>query len=137
VLDGLAATLAARHATSAEVATLREILTRQANTPADDTATLARLNEQFHNLVYAAARNPYLRDAAGALKSSLALLPGTTYSSPNRPTEALRQHQELVDAIADHQDELAGQIARDHMRAAEQIRLLMLADDPYPTLMPD
>lgn len=128
-LDGLAATLAARHATAAEIATLRELLARQADTPSDDTATLARLNERFHNLIYVAARNEYLRAALDALRSSLALLPGTTYSSPGRAAEALEQHAALIEAIASREYELAGRLAREHILAAERIRLLMLSDE--------
>jgi DNA-binding GntR family transcriptional regulator len=126
VLDGLAGTLAARHATRAEVTTLREMLRRQEETA--DAETLARLNAQFHGLIYSAARNPYLRDVVEALQSSLELLPGTTYSAKGRPSEALEQHRALVDAIEAHDPELAGHVSREHLRAAERIRLLMLAE---------
>jgi DNA-binding GntR family transcriptional regulator len=127
VLEGLSARLAAGHASSAEVAALRELVGKQAATPDADVGGLARLNRQFHQVIYRSARNRYLLDVLESLDSALALLPGTTYSAAGRPTSALAEHRAIVDAIDARDAAAAEAAARAHIRAAEAIRLLMLA----------
>ena len=129
VLEGLAARLAARQASPAEVAALHDNIARQRETPPDDPERLARLNLQFHAIIYRASRNRYLASALDGLETALALLPGTTYAGTDRPSEALAQHERLVDAIEAHDDQRAEDVARDHIRSAERIRLLMIAVD--------
>jgi DNA-binding GntR family transcriptional regulator len=126
VLEGLAAHLAAQQASAAEIAALEIVLDRQAETLESDGATLAQLNHVFHDRIYRTARNRYLLQVLGALESSLALLPGTTYDHPGRAAGALTEHQAIVKAIAAHDPEAAECAARAHIRAAERIRLLML-----------
>lgn len=128
VLEGLAARLAARQASNAEIAALHRNLERQADTTVDQVDVLSRLNHQFHGTIYRASRNRYLVAALEALETPLALLQGTTYSGTDRPGEAFSQHRALVDAIEARQDDVAETIARDHIRAAERVRLLMLAE---------
>jgi DNA-binding GntR family transcriptional regulator len=132
VLEGLAARLAASHASRGEVDALRESLERQRRTPPEEAAALAGLNEQFHGMMYRAARNRYLVAALESLESALALLPGTTYSGSDRPGEALEQHEALVDAIEARRDDDAEHLARQHIEAAERIRLRMLSDYRRP-----
>lgn len=127
VLEGLAGRLAAQHATSAEVAAMRDLLERQARTRADDLPGLTRLNQLFHEVVSRAARNRYLSSVLDSFQSSLALLPGTTYSAPTRPAGALKEHTDIVDAIEKRDAERAEHLARQHMRAAERIRQLMIS----------
>lgn len=127
VLEGLAGRLAAQHATSAEIAAMRDLLERQARTHPDDSASLVRLNQLFHEAVSRAARNRNLSNVLDAFQSSLALLPGTTYTAPGRPATALKEHTEVVDAIERRDAERAELAAREHMRAAERIRQLMIS----------
>jgi DNA-binding GntR family transcriptional regulator len=127
VLEGLAGRLAAQHASSAEIGAMRDLLERQARTHSDDSAALARLNRLFHEVIYRATHNRYLINTLDGFESSLALLPGTTYVAPGRPSEALKQHGELVDAIEAHDRERAEEVARRHVRAAERIRLQLIS----------
>jgi DNA-binding GntR family transcriptional regulator len=127
ILEGLAARLAARHASGAEVATLRDLVDRQAASTDADPETLAQLNRHFHQLIYRATRNRYLLGVLQSLESSLALLPGTTYSAPGRGVEALDEHRAILEAIEQHDDDRAEATARTHIQAAERIRLRMLA----------
>lgn len=127
VLEGLAARLAAQHASPAEIAAMRDLLRRQERTRSGDTATLARLNRQFHDVIYRAARNRYLADLLNAFESSLTLLPGTTYSAAGRAVSALTEHTDMVRAIERHDAARAERLAREHIRAAEKIRVLMIS----------
>jgi DNA-binding GntR family transcriptional regulator len=129
VLEGLAGRLAAQHASAAEIAAMRDQLERQRRTHDDDVAALARLNRLFHDVIYRAARNRYVIEVLDWFESSLALLPGTTYAAPGRPANALAEHSVIVDAIAQRDADRAETLLRQHVRAAEQIRLLMIAGD--------
>lgn len=126
LLEGFAARLAARHASDAEIATLRDLLARQNKTPANDADRLAHINKSFHEAIYRAARNRYLSDMLRSIESALALLPATTYAHPGRPQSALTEHTAIVDAIADRDVDQAEDAARSHIRAAELVRLLMI-----------
>lgn len=127
VLEGLAARLAAQHASSAEIAAMRDLLERQTRTQPGDAAALARLNRVFHDVVYRAARNRYLVSVLDSFEGTLALLPGTTYMARGRPATALKEHHEIVDAIEQHRSERAEAVASAHVRAAEHLRLLMIS----------
>lgn len=134
VLEGLAGRLAAQHASPAEIGAMRDLLERQVRTHRDDLPALARLNRLFHDVIYRATRNRYLIEVLDSFETSLALLPGTTYVGTGRPASALREHAELVDAIEKRDADRAERTARDHVRAAERIRLLMIsggADGPH------
>jgi DNA-binding GntR family transcriptional regulator len=129
VLESLAARLAARQATQAEIGLLKENLRRQEELDSSEVDPLLQLNSQFHAAVYRASRNRYLIAALQTLETPLALLRGTTYADSKRPAEALEQHRALVDAIENGDADLAHEIAADHVRAAERIRLVRLAED--------
>lgn len=127
VLEGLAARLAAQHASAAEIGAMRDLLERQARTRADDVAALAKLNRLFHDVIYRATHNRYLVGTLDGLESSLALLPGTTYIAGGRAAVALRQHGDVVSAIERHDADRAEEVARKHIHDAERIRLLMIS----------
>lgn len=120
-LASLAARLAAENATAMEIATMRDVIEHEGSTPPKQFRSILRMNNLFHQLVYRAARNPYLNQVLGSLEASLALIPGRTYLGSNRPELAVRQHRGLVDAIAARDADLAEKRARAHMEASEQI----------------
>jgi DNA-binding GntR family transcriptional regulator len=136
VLEGLAGRMAAQHASSAEIAAMRELNARQSRTHADDLPGLARLNRLFHDVIYRAARNRYLISVLDSFESSLALLPGTTYVAPGRAESALKEHTELVDAIERRDSDKSESLARHHVRVAERIRQLMISGDGAELLVP-
>ena len=127
VLEGLAGRLAAQHASVAEIGAMRDLLERQARAHAEDYAALARLNRLFHDVIYRATHNRYLISTLDGFEGSLALLSGTTYVAPGRAKTALKEHGELVDAIEGRENNLAEEVARRHVRAAERIRLQLIS----------
>lgn len=129
VLESFAASRAARQATSAEIALLRGNLRKQQEADQDDIPLLLQLNYQFHEIIVQTSRNRYLQASLHALEAPLALLRGTTYAEPHRRQEALEQHTALVEAIANGDPDSAHRLAAQHVRTAEQIRLMNLADD--------
>src|SRR3546814_13781262 len=83
VLEGTAAGLAARHASEAEIAVLRDIM---AGDPGDDAEPhrLAQHNRQFHRALYRAAHNRYLLKTLNVLRAAMARLGSTTLSRTGR-----------------------------------------------------
>lgn len=128
VLESFAASRAARQATSAEVALLRANLRKQEEADQEDIPLLLQLNAQFHETIVQTSRNRYLHASLHALEAPLALLRGTTYADPARRQEALEQHRDLVEAIANGDSRTAEELAATHVRTAEQIRLMNLTD---------
>jgi len=124
VLEGSAAGLAARHATDAEISTLRAIADRDRNTR--DTARLAEINRVFHDALYRAAHNRYLVKTLNTLRQSMALLGQTTLAMPGRSATALEEHRRLIRALEKRDVEGATKAAREHIRAAYSARMKQL-----------
>jgi DNA-binding GntR family transcriptional regulator len=126
VLEGTAAGLAARHASEAEIDTLREIVQRDREI-GTDPARLARSNRLFHEAMFRCAHNRFLMRFVNSLRQSMVLLGRTTLGIAGRPETARAEHVAIVEAIARRDVEGATAAARAHIRAAYRARLgLML-----------
>ncbi|MBK3735217.1 FCD domain-containing protein [Azospirillum brasilense] len=128
VLEGTAAAMAARHASEAEVANLEHLLSLE-DRFADDAAGMAEHNRRFHEAIYRSAHNRYLLRTLNALQDPLSLLSKTTFSLTERRTAAHPEHVAIVEAIRARDPERAECAARAHIRAAQQARLRIMAED--------
>lgn len=128
VLEGTAAALTAKHASPAEIDTLRDIL-EEDRTRLDDPTTLARTNRQFHEVLYHGAHNRYLLKSLHALREAKALLGRTTLTLPGRAAASLDEHARIVEAIERGDSDDAEAAAQAHMRAAHRARLRVILDD--------
>lgn len=128
VLEGMAARLAAQHASDAEVVTLRKLLDQHVAAN-DDAERLAAINLRFHRAIYEAAHNRFLLRALNALNDSLALLGETTYRARGRGDSAHREHEKVVDAIEARDADAAEGAARHHIRESRGVRLAMMFED--------
>ena len=124
-LEGLAASLAARHISDTELELLRSLM-EQAD-KASDPKVLAGLNKRFHETIYMASHNRYLIQNLNSLRGSLALLKGTTYSAEGRAEKAQIEHREIFEAIAKRDPVAAEATARKHLIGAELARLMMMS----------
>jgi DNA-binding GntR family transcriptional regulator len=125
VLEGAAATLAAQHATAAEVDFLKQIL-REEVAAKDDAGRLLAINKELHGCIYRAANNRYLVRTLQSLQDELDQLRGTTFSWPGRPKVALKEHRAIVQAIERKDARAAETAARLHVRSALRLRLLIM-----------
>lgn len=125
VLEGTAAGLAARYATEAEIAILRQIIKKDQE-PGIDTAGLASNNKLFHQALYRSAHNRYLLKTLSTLRESMALLGQTTLAIPGRAHSAIDEHVELLSAIERHDCAVAEAAARKHIRSAYEARMQLL-----------
>ncbi len=129
VLEGTAASLAAQHATEAEIASLKDLVGMEASIGANEQG-LSDHNIAFHNAIYAAAHNRYLLRSLNGLRDSMALLGDTTYSILGRAKAACAEHNAVVDAIARRDADGADEAMRAHMRGAQHARLRQMHGQP-------
>lgn len=124
ILEAAAARLAARHASEAEIESLRDLEERFE--AAGDALEMARINRLIHDGIFAASRNRYLESALQELQDAIALLGRTTFTVDGRPDPAAREHRELIEAMAAHDGDRAEAIARAHIHEALRARLKVM-----------
>jgi DNA-binding GntR family transcriptional regulator len=127
-LEGLAAKLAARHATEEEVRFLKEMV-EEDKARVGDPAALARTNRRFHRQVHLASHNRYLVQQLDLVYRSMALMATTSLSAKGRSEVALAEHAQIVDAIARGDGEAASAALRSHISRAFEARLRRDAED--------
>ena len=124
VLEGLAAREAARHVTAAEVEELQSMLKRHRKALAGPDAIVywqATANSDFHFRIAKIARNHQLFDLlSGEYYTLFRLYRMQHRLVPGRARRALLEHERIVDAIADHDCELAELLMRRHIAAARK-----------------
>ncbi|SFR03495.1 GntR family transcriptional regulator [Poseidonocella sedimentorum] len=121
-LEGLAARLAAQHATEEEVRVLRDMLDSD-RLLAKDPAALARTNRRFHKMVHLASHNRYLVQQLDLVYRSMALMATTSLSSEGRAEIALAEHDEIVQAIEKRDSDRAYAALKSHISKAYVTRL--------------
>ena len=121
-LEGLAARLAARHATDEEVRVLRAMAEEDRRLANDPTA-LARANRRFHHQIHLASHNRYLVQQLDLVHRSMALMARTTLAAKGRDAVSLAEHQDIVDAIAARDEARAEAALRRHISMAFETRL--------------
>ncbi|MBM2292311.1 GntR family transcriptional regulator [Sulfitobacter pseudonitzschiae] len=121
-LEGLAANLAARHATAEEVRVLREMVQAD-NKLLNDPAAMARANRRFHKQIHLASHNRYLVQQLDLVHRSMALMATTTLAAEGRAEIAQQEHDAIVRAIEAGDGAAAGAALREHISVAFMTRL--------------
>lgn len=121
-LEGLAARLAARHATPEEVRVLRDMLEAD-QALVDDPKALSRANRRFHKQIHLASHNRFLVQQLDLVHRSMALLATTSLSAEGRSRSTLLEHAAIVTAIEAGDGEGAAAALRDHISKAFITRL--------------
>lgn len=125
VLEGTAARLAARAASPVELEELQAINEEMA-AARNDSATLVRLNRQFHTRLLDAARNRFLLQSMASVEMTLMILGPSSMESPERAQQALDEHRALLEALFARDGAAAENAMREHMEHAQLTRLRML-----------
>ncbi|MCV2868165.1 GntR family transcriptional regulator [Defluviimonas sp. WL0002] len=121
-LEGLAARLAAKHATEEEIRVLEDMIDED-RAHLSDPEALSRANRRFHKQIHLASHNRYLVQQLGLVHRSMALLATTSLAAEGRGEAALAEHDAIVSAIANG-DEIGAQTAlRAHISKAFETRL--------------
>lgn len=121
-LEGLAASLAARHATDEEKRILRDMVEAD-NRLIDDPVALARANRRFHKQIHLASHNRYLVQQLDLVYRTMALMATTSLAAAGRTRIAQSEHDTIVKAIESSDEQAAGKALRDHISVAFMTRL--------------
>ncbi len=121
-LEGLAARLAARHATDEEVRVLRAMI-EDDRALTGDPRLLARANRRFHRQLHLASHNRFLVQQLDLVYRSMALLATTSLSAAGRGAAALNEHEAIVRAIEAHDPDGSYVALRQHISRAYETRL--------------
>ena len=126
-LEGLAARLAARHATPEEVRVLREMVQAD-DALVDQPQALSRSNRRFHKQVHLASHNRYLVQQLDLVYRSMALMAETSLAAEGRGEIAQAEHAKIVSMIEAHDEDGAAEALRAHISLAFVTRLKQVAD---------
>ncbi|MCV6587255.1 MAG: GntR family transcriptional regulator [Marinibacterium sp.] len=121
-LEGLAARLAARHATGEEIQLLRSMVDDD-RALVDTPAELARANRRFHKQIHLASHNRYLVQQLDLVYRTMALMATTSLAARGRGQIALDEHDAIVRAIETRDEDAAYTTLRDHISVAFMTRL--------------
>ena len=121
-LEGLAARLAARHATSEEVRVLRDMVEEDRRL-VDDPSALSRANRRFHKQIHLASHNRFLVQQLDLVHRSMALMATTSLAAEGRGENALDEHAAIVSAIEGRDETAAYDALKSHISVAFVTRL--------------
>ncbi|MCA8884047.1 MAG: GntR family transcriptional regulator [Rhodobacteraceae bacterium] len=121
-LEGLAARLAAQHATAEEMRVLRGMVTADQEF-IDDPAALVRANKRFHHQIHLASHNRYLVQQLDLVHRTMALLASTSLAVEGRGEKALAEHAAIVAAIEARDGDAASAALKTHISTAFETRL--------------
>lgn len=127
-LEGLAARLAARHATPEEIRVLRDMLEAD-RTLLGDPSAMSRANKRFHKQIHLASHNRFLVQQLDLVHRSMALLATTSLAAEGRGEVALAEHAAIVNAIEAGDGDAADKALREHISKAFVTRLRLDATE--------
>lgn len=115
-LEGLAARLAARRMTSEEMAQLRQAhdLCRK-RIDENDHEGFFKANNEFHDLIFSAARSQFLIEEARSLRRRVNPYRHYITYQPGRMQKSVEQHEAIVRAIESGNSEEAHTVMREHV----------------------
>lgn len=116
VIDGLAARLASKEMTSAQIDELEVVMTQQvASLDPWVPAEYTRLNIRFHELIIQSTGNQFLIGELVILRMTAQIFNPAVGVSKSVADNAVRQHRQVLDAIKDRDPIRAELLARGHI----------------------
>ena len=122
-LEGLAARLAARHASPEEVRVLKSMVAEDRALLGGDPKALSRANKRFHKQIHLASHNRFLVQQLDLVHRSMALMANTSFAAEGRDEVALDEHARIVAAIEAGDGEAAYLALKSHISQAFETRL--------------
>lgn len=122
-LEGLAARLAARHATDEEIRVLRSMMEEDRLLLGGDPRALSRANKRFHKQIHLASHNRFLVQQLDLVHRSMALMANTSFAAEGRDEVAISEHDQIVQAIAARDGDAAYTALKAHISKAFETRL--------------
>ena len=122
-LEGLAARLAARHATVEECRVLRRMVSDDLALLGGEPRLLAQANKRFHRQMHLASHNRFLVQQLDLVHRAMALMATTSFAAEGRDEVALAEHAAIVTAIEAADGNAAYLALRRHISQAFETRL--------------
>ena len=122
-LEGLAARLAARHASDEEIRVLQGMVADDHRLLGGDPRALSRANKRFHRQIHLASHNRFLIQQLDLVNRAMALMATTSFAAEGRDEVALQEHAAIVGAIEARDGEAAYQALKTHISKAFETRL--------------
>lgn len=123
-LEHLAASLAAKRHTELELAALRLLHARIADS--HDLAEAREWHTRFHETIWQAAHNSTLESTLRRITSQLRIFDRATVIADDRE-QILFEHNAILTAIGNSDAERAGELARAHLERTRESRLIAFA----------
>lgn len=121
-LEGMACRCAASRATDVEIEEFERLCGEYER--AEDWEAWAQTGTEFHNRIFAAARNSRLVNFLESLKSQIILTRQSGLRKvPGRRDEAIQEHRAILNAIKARDPDQAEQQARAHVRLSHEATL--------------
>jgi DNA-binding GntR family transcriptional regulator len=122
-LEGLAARLAARHATDEEVRVMRAMVMEDRALLGGDPRLLSQANKRFHKQIHLASHNRFLVQQLDLVRRAMALMATTSFAAEGRDGPALAEHERIVAAIEARDGDAAYLALKTHISKAYETRL--------------
>lgn len=119
LLEGQAAWWAAQRISAeqldkmAETLELMEMYTRR-----NDVAQLARLDSQFHDVLYSAANSRMIKHVLASLHQNARRARRSSFATPHRPESSLQEHRTIFRALENHDPDQAKAAMETHVSNA-------------------
>jgi DNA-binding GntR family transcriptional regulator len=115
-LEALSGELACRHITDAEVARIRELHERMVRKyEAGALRDYFKLNEQIHQLILTAARNPTLAQMQLSLSGRVRRARYMANMSPARWARAVAEHEKILEVLAARDGKRLAVLLKEHL----------------------
>jgi DNA-binding GntR family transcriptional regulator len=126
-LEGAIAYCAAERRTETDLARLDAALRQAETMEAATVEDMQSANQVFHDALAKACRNAPLQEVQTRLAWQVARFPSTTLGYPGRWEIVRKEHVAIVDAVRARDPAEAERKAREHMQAAIDVRLILMA----------
>ncbi|MBP0493290.1 GntR family transcriptional regulator [Pararoseomonas indoligenes] len=114
-LEGLCARLAARRASPRQLERMTAIHARLEAAAESGPDLFYDVNQEFHEAIYEASCNVFLAEETRKLRNRVATYRRRVTRMPDRIRDTIREHAEIMDAIAGRDPERAHSVMRSHL----------------------
>ncbi|MDP4153118.1 MAG: GntR family transcriptional regulator [Bacillota bacterium] len=119
-IEGLAARWAAQNITDEEIGELREIVELQEfYVSREDPLQVWQLDGKFHELLYESSRSRPLKQTLSQFHHYIQKAREVSIKTANRAEIAVKEHRDILTAIAEHDGERAEELTREHIISAK------------------
>ena len=126
VLEGLAALSAASRATKKDLAHLEALQEAMRSESVDGSADFVDINQEFHDAIIAAGRNPTLGREIERFRVITNHFRTAVLSISHRRSQSVAEHEAILSALKDGDGAAAEAAMRSHIHTAEELLMALL-----------